>query len=233
MSQSTHTVTIETNGEDLADQLQQWRDALQTSHRGAARPAYAVPGLLWIKEVSSTIWQVYLSGNAGDGSLDALLATYNPTTGILAVNSTGMVATTRTISAGTGLSGGGDLSANRTLQLDLGTQNNWTKQQYFGTQALAIVSSAVAWNLQTQQKARLTLSSAPTMSAPSNMVDGGEYSLTFIQNGTGGYTPAWNSVFKGLANLELDVAANAITRTSWECDATYMYLTGCLSGIGA
>lgn len=233
MSQATHTITIETTGEDLAEQLQLWRDAIQTGHRDAARPAYAVPGLHWIKEVSGSIWQVYLCGNASDGSLDALLATYNPTTGVLTVNSTGLAVSTRTISAGAGLSGGGDLSANRTLTLNLGNPNNWTAQQYFGTATLTISGGNVAWNLQTQQKARLTLTSSPTMSAPSNLVDGGEYALTLVQDSTGGWQPAWNSVFKGMGNLDLDLAPNARTRLSFESDGASLYLTGCLSGIGA
>ncbi len=233
MSQATHTVTVDTTGEELAEQLQQWRDAIQTSQRGASRPAFAVAGLLWIKEVSAALWQVYLAGNASDGSFDALLATYNPATGVLSVNSNGLAVTSRTISAGAGLSGGGDLSANRTLTLNLGNPNNWTAQQYFGTATLSISGGNVAWNLQTQQKARLTLTSSPTMSAPSNLVDGGEYALTIVQDSTGGWQPAWNSIFKGMANLDLDLSPNARTRLTFESDGTYLYLVGCLSGIGA
>jgi hypothetical protein len=38
----------------------------------------------------------------------------------------------RTITAGSGLSGGGDLSADRTLSLNVGTAKAWTALQQFG-----------------------------------------------------------------------------------------------------
>lgn len=39
----------------------------------------------------------------------------------------------RTVSAGSGLSGGGDLSANRTISLDLNSANTWTAKQSYTT----------------------------------------------------------------------------------------------------
>lgn len=41
----------------------------------------------------------------------------------------------RTVSAGSGLSGGGDLSANRTISLNVGNANTWTAQQTFNSSA--------------------------------------------------------------------------------------------------
>jgi hypothetical protein len=86
MTQATHTISVESSGEDLAQQLQQWRDAIQSGHRGADRPPYAAPGLPWVKEVSGTNWQLYFCGNATDGSKDALVGSYNPTTGTITLN---------------------------------------------------------------------------------------------------------------------------------------------------
>jgi hypothetical protein len=60
-----------TNGEQLADMLNEWRDAIHTLHRGSTRPTYVQPGMMWIDDsAGSTSWvlKVYLGG-IGDVSL--------------------------------------------------------------------------------------------------------------------------------------------------------------------
>jgi hypothetical protein len=73
------------DGVQLADDLNQFRDALLSYHRGGVRPAYVVPGMLWINDAGGpTNWilNVYLSPTIGD----APLFTYNTTTGAVTVS---------------------------------------------------------------------------------------------------------------------------------------------------
>lgn len=221
MSQASLPLVVNTTGPDGVAMFQAFRDALLSCHRGASRPPYAVPGLLWIKEVGPAIWQVYIAGD--EAAHDALIATYDPTTGVIDA-----VPASRTISAGAGLSGGGDLTANRSLSLNLGSTNAWSAAQTVADNSLSIVSGAVAWNVAAKQKTQLVLTESPTMSAATGMVANGEYALTLIQNATGGWEPGWNAMFKGMANLDLDKAPNRRTRLSFESDGANLYLTGCL-----
>lgn len=67
------------SGPQLALDLNDFRDALNTLHRGANRPPYAQPGMAWVKEVSSERWELTLF----DGSVDLMLRAFNPTTSSL------------------------------------------------------------------------------------------------------------------------------------------------------
>lgn len=71
--------TIDPNaksGTQLAVDLNNWRDALHSGHRGAERPAYAQGGILWVRETSSEQWDLMLY----DGDTDFVLRSVNPTT---------------------------------------------------------------------------------------------------------------------------------------------------------
>ena len=71
--------TIDPNvktGTQLAADLNQWRNALHTSHGGAARPAYAQPGMLWVDQQSGTDWRLKMATATGDTTI----GTMNPTT---------------------------------------------------------------------------------------------------------------------------------------------------------
>lgn len=69
----------DTDGVELSDYLNQWRDAIISSHKGPSRPAYAPAegGFFWVKEVSGTAEEWYWY----DGTQDSLIGTLNPTTG--------------------------------------------------------------------------------------------------------------------------------------------------------
>ena len=69
-----------TSGPDLANYLQGVRDAAYSSHLGNSRPPYVRDGMLWIKSVSATAWEVYLA----NGSNDALIGSLNPVTNTFA-----------------------------------------------------------------------------------------------------------------------------------------------------
>ena len=65
------------SGSALASDLNSWRDALHSMHRGNTRPTYAVPGMLWIDD-TATPWLVKMYS----GTADTTVATYNATTGV-------------------------------------------------------------------------------------------------------------------------------------------------------
>jgi len=69
------------DGTTLASDLGSWRDALNTVHGGATRPAYVQAGMLWRKEVSGTLWELTLY----DGTADVVIATINPSTGVFSL----------------------------------------------------------------------------------------------------------------------------------------------------
>lgn len=65
-------------------------------------------------------------------------------------------------------------------------QTTFTRQQNFSEVALSY-GAAIAWNLQTSQNARVTLTGTTAeLSNPTNAVQGGTYILRVIQDGTGG-----------------------------------------------
>ena len=68
------------DGVQLANQLNSWRDAIHSWHRGPSRPSYVVPGMMWINDAAGpTTWlvNVYLSPTVGDVPMFA----YDTTTG--------------------------------------------------------------------------------------------------------------------------------------------------------
>jgi hypothetical protein len=63
-------------GVGLADLLNAWRTALHSSHRGAARPSYAVAGMVWVKTIDATREEIMFY----DGVQDVMVLAINPTT---------------------------------------------------------------------------------------------------------------------------------------------------------
>lgn len=63
------------SGSGLAADLNAWRDALHTNHKGPTRPTYVKSGLGWIKDVDSP-WEDYVY----DGVADALRGFIDPAT---------------------------------------------------------------------------------------------------------------------------------------------------------
>jgi hypothetical protein len=72
------------DGVQLADMLNNWRNAIHSWHRGGVRPTYIVPGMMWINDAGgATNWvvNVYLSPTVGD----VAVFNYNTTTGAITV----------------------------------------------------------------------------------------------------------------------------------------------------
>lgn len=73
------------DGVQLADMLNQWRDAIYSMHRGATRPAYVVPGMMWIDDSAGpTNWVVNVHFGPTVG--DKPLFNYNTTTGAITMS---------------------------------------------------------------------------------------------------------------------------------------------------
>ena len=54
----------QTSGAELAELLGDWRDALNSCHKGNARPTYALPGTLWLKNTSPNPTIMLFDGTA-------------------------------------------------------------------------------------------------------------------------------------------------------------------------
>ena len=72
------------------------------------------------------------------------------------------------------------------------TATEWSAAQNFNSTTLTF-DATQDWNLSTNQVCELTLTANTVFDAPTNMQDGGFYSITLIQDGTGGYTAGWDS----------------------------------------
>lgn len=73
-------VTIDPEEEDgieLAARLDSWVQAVQSMHSGATDPTYLVSNMMWVKEISSVLREVWTSPNGVD---KIKLWTFNPTT---------------------------------------------------------------------------------------------------------------------------------------------------------
>lgn len=74
--------TIDPNsksGAQLALDLNKFRDALNSGHKGSVRPSYAQAGMQWVRETSSTQWDLMFF----DGDTDFAIRSINPTTNTL------------------------------------------------------------------------------------------------------------------------------------------------------
>lgn len=73
------------DGVQLADDLNQFRDALLSVHRGGARPPYAVAGMEWINDAGGAanwIQNLFMGPTIGDRALFA----FDTTTGLITLN---------------------------------------------------------------------------------------------------------------------------------------------------
>jgi len=75
------------------------------------------------------------------------------------------------------------------------TATEWTATQNFNSTTLTF-DATQDWDLSTNQVCQLTLTNNTTFDAPTNIQDGGFYSITLIQDGTGSRTAAWDAEFK-------------------------------------
>tara|TARA_R100001126_G_C4848331_1_gene160625 strand:- start:478 stop:978 length:501 start_codon:yes stop_codon:yes gene_type:complete len=106
-----------------------------------------------------------------------------------------------------------------------GDVQSYTAQQYFNQATLTADSAnALAWNLSTQQVAIVTLTGNSQLDVPTNQQAGGVYTVVIKQDGTGGHTLAFDSIYKfpnGSAPT-ITTTANAVDIVSFVSDGSNM-----------
>jgi len=109
----------------------------------------------------------------------------------------------------------------------LGSAQEWTATQNFNNTALTF-DATQDWALAANQVATLTLTANTTFDAPTQMVDGAFYSLIMIQDGTGGRTASWNTVFKWAGGTAPTLTTTAAAKDIfvWRSDGANMYEVG-------
>lgn len=101
------------------------------------------------------------------------------------------VATTRTITAGSGLTGGGDLSTDRTISLSGTVVHTNQNQSFSKAQRGAVVvlsGTSVTPDFNAGNNFKLTLTGTTTLIVPSGPTEGQSGVIAISQDGTGGRT---------------------------------------------
>ena len=124
-----------TSGAELADLLNDTMAAVRSGNLGSSRPSYAEVGTTWNKTITNGI-EIYLFDGADDiliGTVNTASNTFTPS-GVTTVTLAGLggAPTTRSIATSGSLTGGGNLSGDRTLTL---VNDNTTPggSRYYGT----------------------------------------------------------------------------------------------------
>ena len=88
--------------------------------------------------------------------------------------------------------------------------------------------ATISWDASAVQVAQVTLGGNRTLSAPTNLIDGGFYALVIIQDGTGSRTLTFNSVFKftGGTAPTLTTTASARDILVFQSNGTNLYEVG-------
>ena len=105
--------------------------------------------------------------------------------------------------------------------------NEYTKTQNFNATTLTD-GATIAWVASDNQVCSDTLEGNRTMAAPTNLVDGGFYHLTVIQDGTGSRTLTWNAVFKWPSDTAptLTTTASEQDEFTFRSNGTNLYQVG-------
>jgi len=131
------------------------------------------------------------------------------------------IGTARTITAGSGLTGGGDLSADRTIALSGTVVHTNQNQSFAKAQRGAIVTltgTSITPDFNAGNNFKLTLSGTTTLIVPSGATEGQSGIIAISQDGTGGRTISFSGwKFPG-------GAAPTMTSTSGATDLLAYYV---------
>jgi hypothetical protein len=129
-------------------------------------------------------------------STTGTVATLNSTTGTIATlnSTTGTIGNFTTTLTGDVTISAGVATASTATVAKLASAQEYTAAHNFNATTLTSGTS-IAWDLSSNQVARLVLSTNGTMADASNKVDGSVYILLVTQ-GTGSNTLAWNATYK-------------------------------------
>jgi hypothetical protein len=102
--------------------------------------------------------------------------------------------------------------------------NAFTAQQNF-TEATLTDGASIAWNMNTQQVAKVTLGGNRALANPTNLVAGGTYVLRVIQDATGSRTLSYGTAYKWASGVAptLSTAASAVDILSFYSDGANLY----------
>ena len=126
---------------------------------------------------------------------------------------------------------------NSSSNVGIGTSSPGAKLAVVGTgysPTITITDGATLnWDTSLGQVAQVTLGGNRTFAAPTNLVNGGFYSLLIIQDGTGSRTISWNAVFDftGGTAPTLSTAAGSKDLITWRSDGTNMLEVGRSLGV--
>ena len=126
---------------------------------------------------------------------------------------------------------------NSSANVGIGTSSPGAKLAVVGTgysPAITLTDGATLnWDTSLGQVAQVTLGGNRTFAAPTNLVDGGFYSLLIIQDGTGSRTISWNAVFDftGGTAPTLSTAAGSKDLIAWRSDGTNLLEVGRSLGV--
>jgi hypothetical protein len=186
------------------------------------------------------------SGTAGSGAFTTLSATGVTT---LSAGTVSAPALTTSGDTNTGMffpaadtiafvEGGTEvIRINSSSNVGIGTTTPAAKLAVVGTgysPAITITDGATLnWDTSLGQVAQVTLGGNRTFAAPTNLVNGGFYSLLIIQDGTGSRTISWNAVFDfaGGTAPTLSTAAGSKDLITWRSDGTNMLEVGRSLGV--
>lgn len=129
-------------------------------------------------------------------STTGTIATLNSTTGTIGTlnSTTGTIGNFTTTLTGDVTISAGVATASTATVAKLAAAQEYTAAHNFNATTL-VSGNSIAWNLQSNQVARLVLSTTGTMADATNKVDGATYILLVTQ-GTGSNTLDWNATYK-------------------------------------
>jgi hypothetical protein len=142
-------------------------------------------------------------------------------------STTGLVADTRQVATGTGLTGGGDLSANRTIAADIATDANihaGTASKLVAAGQLYTANAPVATSgtgtytidMTAGRVFQRTMTGNTTLANPTTEVAGMSGVIYFIQDATGGRTLSLSSDWKPIGGApSIDTGANKVNVFSY------------------
>ena len=95
----------------------------------------------------------------------------------------------------------------------IGTQQAYSKQQYFSVATLTDAAS-IAWDVSVAQKAKVTLGGTRTLAAVTNPVEGATYYLYVFQDVTGGRTLAYTTTASTTGTVDFGGATTPVITTT-------------------
>ena len=129
------------------------------------------------------------------------------------------------------------LAASGSFSIGNTTDNGAGRNGFTGTTFAPNITltdgATLNWDTSLGQVAQVTLGGNRTFAAPTNLVNGGFYSLLIIQDGTGSRTISWNAVFDftGGTAPTLSTAAGSKDLITWRSDGTNMLEVGRSLGV--